>query len=218
MQQWAGSSGAGSTAVASAAPAAVVVDVTEAANLGSAQEYARREGHRVEVTSLRAEASTTYANVDGSLTTEFVTQPIRVRRGDGWVPVDTTLVADAAGVHPRAVPGSLVLSAGGGSTLATISAGGRSSGLRWAAALPKPRLAGDTATYPDVAAGVDLTVTATRVGFEVSFVLKTRPANAGGVFRLPLLSGLTADDPDQGRRCQRQRAPRPWSGPAGGDV
>lgn len=172
------------------------LSVWEAADSTSAALYARSEGHRVEILSSRTETSATYVNPNGSYTLETMTQPVRTLQDDGWVPVDTTLVSDANGVHPRAVPGEVMFSAGGDASLATVIGEGATAGLRWFATLPTPTLSGDSATYRNVAPNVDLTLTATRVGFEVSFVLKTRPANPKAVYRLPLGSGLTAEASD----------------------
>lgn len=186
---------AGSTSGEHPASSAVAAEptVTEADNLFSAQQYARRQHRRVEVTSERTESTTTYANADGTLTTEAKTQPFRIRRDGEWIPVDTTLVSDSTGVHPRAVPDALTLSGGGNTALATLADGATTMGLGWTSALPAPVLSGDTATYRDVAPGTDLVVTATRIGFEVSVVLTARPKNPKVEFRLPLTgTGLTA--------------------------
>jgi hypothetical protein len=78
---------------AAAAPAAAPAgDVSEAPDGLSAQAAARRLGHRVEVSGMRSEATTTYAHPDGSFTSEAAPGPVRVRRADGsWAAVDTTL-------------------------------------------------------------------------------------------------------------------------------
>jgi RHS repeat-associated protein len=143
----------------------------------AAIQQARRSGHRVEITGLRGEASTTWANPDGTFTSHLSAGPERVKTAQGWRDIDPTLVADAGGVHPKVVVGTLRLSAGGDRALlrATLP-GGRRLGLDWPSVLPSPTLHADTATYPGVVAGGDLVVQALSGGFELSLVLRQRPA------------------------------------------
>src|SRR6266536_3875083 len=114
----------------------------------AAMRQARRGGHRVEITGLRGESTTTYANPDGTLTTRLSAGPERVKTAQGWRDIDTTLLHDTGGVHPKVVVGALRLSAGGDRALlrATLP-GGRRLGLDWPGVLPTPTLQGDTATY-----------------------------------------------------------------------
>jgi hypothetical protein len=149
-------------------------------------QAARAAGHRVEVVEQRSETHEVYANPDGSFTAELHTTPVRVRRGSGWVAVDTTLKAVADGmVSPAATAASLALSGGGSAPLVRIGSGDRQVELRWPEPLPKPVLAGDTATYPEVLPGVDLRLRATADGFSEELVVKT-PAAA----RSPKLARL----------------------------
>ena len=186
------------TPAAAAAPvvAAAVSVPTSAADVLGAAAAARQSGRAVEVADRTSSTSVTSVNPDGTLTTSLSTVPVRVARGDGWVPVDTTLVADAAGVHPRASAAQVQLSAGGNDQAVTVPVGaaGRSLVLRWLSSLPRPSLSGATATYTGVLPGADLTVTSTPAGFELSLVLRQRPAS--GVLpalRLPLTAaGLSA--------------------------
>ncbi|HZD72203.1 MAG TPA: hypothetical protein VFA45_25790 [Actinomycetes bacterium] len=67
----------------------------------AAIQAARRRGHRVEITGLRRESSTTFANPDGTFTSHLSQGPERVKTPAGWREVDPTLVRDAAGVHPQ---------------------------------------------------------------------------------------------------------------------
>jgi YD repeat-containing protein len=149
---------------------------------------ARRSGHRVEIVGLRGQSATTWANPNGTLTTHLSTGPERVKTGAGWRDIDPTLVRDSGGMHPKVVVGAMRLSAGGDRALvrATLP-GGQRLGLDWPGVLPSPVLRGDTASYPGVVAGGDLVVQALPGGFELSLVLRQRPA--GGVLqaiRLPL--------------------------------
>jgi hypothetical protein len=169
--------------VARAAPQAAA-DVSEAGDVVGAQRLARREGHRVEVAGQRSESSVTFANPDGSLTSQVAAGVVRVRRGDGsWAAVDTGLVSDASGVHPRAVSGGTVFSGGGSGLLVSgVLPGGGRFGVSWPSVLPVPVLSGDTARYSGVSPGVDVVVAGRPAGFEFSVVLHARPA--AGVFPL----------------------------------
>jgi len=185
-----------SPAVAANTPAEP--DVTEAANRVSAAQYAQKLHHRVEVSSERTESSLTFANPDGSWTNESTTTPVRVERNGVWNAVDMTLVSDATGVHPKMGPDSLTLSAGANSALVSLSDETAQTGISWPSELPTPSLEGATATYSEVSPGVDLSVTATSIGFEVSFVLTRRPDDPSATYTLPLSSsGLTATGPDE---------------------
>lgn len=90
------------TPAAPKAPAA-----TQAADIASARVTARLSGTRVEALSERTETSTTWANKDGSLTTELTAGPIRFEDGitGAWRDVDLDLVSGADGsVEPKAHP------------------------------------------------------------------------------------------------------------------
>ncbi|MGW4894124.1 ricin-type beta-trefoil lectin domain protein [Kitasatospora sp. NPDC004240] len=85
----------------------------EAPDQASALLSARLQGHRVEVTGARTEYATLWANPNGTLTAEQSAGPIRMKVGDAWVPVDTTLVRTADGkVAPKAHPEGLVFEGG----------------------------------------------------------------------------------------------------------
>ncbi len=73
--------------------------------------------------------------------------------------MDTTLVRRPDGtVAPKVAAVDLVLSKGGagsaGGPFARLAYNGNEVGLSWESDLPEPILAGSTATYPDVLAGV----------------------------------------------------------------
>lgn len=176
-----------------AAVAATATSPAEKPDLVSARLAARLGGHRVEITGERTETASTFANPDGTLTTETAARPVRVRRGTDWVPVDPTLVAANGAVSPRATTVGLALSGGGAGDLVRLSAGRPTLALRWPHPLPTPVLSGASATYPDVLPGVDLKVTADVAGFEQLLVVKAVPQSPLGTIRIPLsLSGLTA--------------------------
>lgn len=102
------------TAVAAPAPVpAPVPKGNEAPDEASALLSARLQGHRVEVTGARTATTTLWANADGTLTADTSTGPIRMKVGEAWVPVDTTLVQTADGkVAPKAHPEGLVFEGG----------------------------------------------------------------------------------------------------------
>ncbi|MGW0198956.1 hypothetical protein ACWDX9_36725, partial [Nonomuraea sp. NPDC003201] len=89
----------------------------------SAKLTARLTGKRVEIESARTEASSTYANPDGSLTEEMFAGPVRVRDGAGWKPVDLALTATGDGtVTPKSHGRALRI--GGASGAKQAAAGG----------------------------------------------------------------------------------------------
>lgn len=168
--------------------------VSEAGDLPTAVALARQQHRPVEALAERTESTSTWANPNGSYTTQINGGPVRVRRGDGWVPVDLTLVKASDGsIAPKAHPRGLVLAGAGSGTrdLAAVRAAGGRVALQYSGVLPDPVLSGDTATYREVQPGVDLQVKATRTGFEQFFVVKRRPDGPLN-FALPLrATGLT---------------------------
>lgn len=195
------------------AAAVAAVQVTQRPDLPSAVMAARAAGHRVQVTGRDTESTTTYVNPDGTLTSESSALPVRVRTATGLVAVDATLVHRPDGsVGPRAATAGQSLGNGGSGRLASLTVGpGSSLGLSWLSSLPTPTLAGDTATYANVLPGADLLVRSADMGFEVSLVLKSRPAAPLGTLRLPLSgTGLTAAvDPTSGSLRFTDTAGRP---------
>ncbi|TCO41051.1 RHS repeat-associated protein [Kribbella antiqua] len=187
---------------AEAAPAAdpkpLATKVDSRPDLVSAVVTARAQGSKVEVESLRTETDTTWANPDGTMSTEASAAPIRFKNAAGmWQPIDLDLVQGTDGtVAPRGHAYGLQLgkrSAATGGVFASVQAGsGRQ--VEWLApwALPEPSLDGTKATYADVQPGIDLVLDARRSGFEQDFVVKQRPTTAP-VWRIPLRTkGLTA--------------------------
>ncbi|MEV6602091.1 LamG-like jellyroll fold domain-containing protein [Actinoplanes sp. NPDC051346] len=131
------------------------------------------------VGSLTDEYSTTSANPDGTLTRLSSSSPQRVKKNDEWVPVDTTLVRKSDGTYaPKAALTTLSVSDGGGTQLLSMKDGRNAIKLSWAKKLPPAKVAGDTATYPDVFPDVDLQVTADPTGYSSMLVVKTPEAAA----------------------------------------
>ncbi|MFK0195862.1 DNRLRE domain-containing protein [Kitasatospora sp. NPDC090308] len=86
---------------------------TEAPDEASALLAARLNKRRIEVTGARTETSTVWANPDGTLSQDMSAGPIRMKVGEAWVPLDTTLVETGDGkVAPKAHPEGLVFSGG----------------------------------------------------------------------------------------------------------
>lgn len=157
----------------------------------SPSAVARRTGKPVAVPSKQTATSDVVANPDGTFTETFHTEPIRVRRGSGWAPIDTTLVRRSDGsIGPRATTVPTSFSAGGRDSLVQLGPVGQRIAYSWAEPLPTPVLAGSTATYRDVLPDFDLQLTAKPQGFAKAFVVRT-PAAARKLTALRL--GLSSD-------------------------
>ncbi|GAA4009248.1 hypothetical protein GCM10022247_34200 [Allokutzneria multivorans] len=130
--------------------------------------------------SMTTETTEVVANPDGSHTWTEHLQPVRVRRGSGWVPVDLKLVKRSDGtIAPAAAPVDLRFSAGGAGNRAPLVVLGRDSrevGLSWRTELPAPVLDGSQAAYREVLPGVDLVVRAEVEGFRQVLVVKSAQA------------------------------------------
>ncbi|WP_020390015.1 LamG-like jellyroll fold domain-containing protein [Kribbella catacumbae] len=134
-------------------------------------------GEPVEIPDRTTETSQTFANPDGSLTAKLANEPVRVRRGDNWRAVDTTLEFRPDGsVGPKAALSDITLSSGGPGLLVKSGTKDGSLQLQSPWTLPRPTLSGSKATYADVMAGVDLVTEATTDGFTYNLVVKNREA------------------------------------------
>lgn len=151
----------------------------------SAMVAARLCGGRVGVRSETAESVLVFADAAGTFTREQQAGPVRVRRGENWVPVDTGLSRAADGsLVPAAVPVGLRLSGGGTAPLVTLDDGGRRLTVGSPVGrLPRPTIDGDTAVYPAVLPGVDLRVTVDATGFSEVLVVRDRAAAAHPALR-----------------------------------
>lgn len=204
-------------APAPAAPAAGgVVDFP------SAVVQAKATGKRVEVTAETTDSSSTWVNPDGTVTTQQYAAPIRFEDEAGaWQAIDTTLAKQADGsIAPKSadegaveLAPSVAGTADAPAEVASVAGSGASTGteawsiaLGWGGTLSAPSLKGSTATYAGAWPGIDLTVKASRDGFEQSFVVKDRAsaeAYAAGQtgdqvsWDLPILvSGVSAREVD----------------------
>ncbi|WP_327340921.1 MULTISPECIES: DNRLRE domain-containing protein [unclassified Streptomyces] len=198
-------------AAASKAPVAPKKSTaTQAADIPSARVAARLSGKRVEALSERTETSTTWANKDGSLTTELAAGPVRFEdeTTGGWRDVDLELVQGSDGsVEPTAHPRGLKLAGKTGTPakslkaaqastatdLVTLGEGEHQITLQWKGGLPAPKLDGTRAEYVNAVPGADVVVEATRTGFEQFVEIKQKPATDGYTYTLPLKAkGLKA--------------------------
>jgi hypothetical protein len=192
-------------------PAAKTAAPAQAADIASARVAARLSGKRVEALSERTETSTTWANKDGSLTTEMYAGPIRFKDEPAgpWRTVDLDLVAaQDTSVEPKAHPEGLRLAgrSGGGPAkslrasqqgravdLVTLGEGDEQITLQWKGGLPAPKLTDNRAEYVNAVPGADVVVEATRTGFEQFVEIKQRPAADSFSYTLPLKArGLKA--------------------------
>ena len=159
----------------------------ESVDFPSALIQSRATGELVEVTGERTESSTTWVNPDGTLATRQYAAPVRFQDDTGdWQQIDTTLEEQTDGtVAPAAVPEGVELagevsgSEAEPAVVASLDTGAAaewSVALGWGGELPAPELAGSTATYAGAWPGIDLTVSASRDGFEQSFVITDRTA------------------------------------------
>ncbi|MGP3913809.1 LamG-like jellyroll fold domain-containing protein [Nonomuraea sp. 10N515B] len=146
---------------------------------GAALAQAKKDNKRVEIESLRSETATFYANPDGkTLRAELTTTPVRVKKDDGsWQPVDPTLIEDGGVLRPKATHGNVALSAGGDATAITYTGEQGKMAIAAPAALPKPVVKDNIATYPDAyGPGADLVITVTPSGFRQDVMIRQRPA------------------------------------------
>ncbi|WP_169982172.1 DNRLRE domain-containing protein [Microbispora sp. H10836] len=167
--------------------------VTERPDRVSAALSARLQNSRVLVSGETTETSLTYANTDGTFTTETASGPERVRQDGTWVPVDTRLVTADGVFKPKAAKAVQEFSAGGTGPFAKLVQGtGKSIALSWPTTLPAPRIEKNTATYVDAAgSGADLVVTSLVTGMRFDIVLRKRPTTPVS-YEIPItLNGLT---------------------------
>lgn len=140
---------------------------------------AARYGHEVVIDSLESETVEVAAEPDGELKLTESSEPVRVARGGGWVPVDESLVPTNGTLQPSAGAVPVRFSAGGAiAPLAQVRApSGEWLTETWKlGALPTPVVDGDTATYPEVMPDVDLRVSATVTGMSEVLVIKDAEA------------------------------------------
>nr|WP_277628508.1 DNRLRE domain-containing protein [Arsenicicoccus dermatophilus] len=186
---------------------AQVARVSSARDVVSARVSARAQGVPVEVSGERTEFSRTWANPDGTLTTKVSAGQTGVKDAKGvWRDVDLTMRQASDGSVAPVMP-AVPLRAGGASQGVvdegvSVGSGDRQVSMGWVGRRSKPVVQGTTSTWPDVMAGVDYRVTATRSGFESFFLVKDRSAvdpTAGLRWTMPLRTkGLRARQSSDG--------------------
>ncbi|MET9398681.1 LamG-like jellyroll fold domain-containing protein [Kitasatospora sp. NPDC002965] len=136
----------------------------------------------VPVPELTDEYSETVATPEGHLSRTQHPEQQRVKQqGGNWAPLDATLVVDpGGGYRPRTAASGVHLSGGGSGPLGTLtSSDGETLAIDSPFPLTTPALDedGDGLIYPEVAAGVDLKVTADKFG-GISTVLIVKTVEA----------------------------------------
>ncbi|MCB5180393.1 ricin-type beta-trefoil lectin domain protein [Streptomyces antimicrobicus] len=176
---------AGSTAWPAPPPKPAPTEAERA--LDAARAQAKASGRPTAVDRLTTESSQTFANPDGTLTTDTTPVPQRVKDAAGnWRGIDATLRVQADGsIAPTAVPSRLSFSGGGTGPMATMTtADGKRLALKAPFALPKPTLNGDSALYRGVLPDVDLELSATTLGgWRQILIVRTPEAAADPVVK-----------------------------------
>jgi hypothetical protein len=154
-------------------------------------------GGDVLISPLTTETDAAAATAAGTIRWDHNYRPVRMRKGDRWTPIDTTLVQTADGrVAPAATIANVSFSGGGNQPMVTVAEGSRVLSLDSPLSdLPAPVFSGNTATYPNVLPDVDLQLSADVDGF--SQVLVVRNAAAA---RNPRLKKLTFQTGGKGLR------------------
>ena len=170
----------------------------EAQDDTSATLMARLQNRAIEVLGDRTSASTTYAQPDGTFTTESYAGPIRVKQEGEWQDIDTSLSDTGADLTPAAAAADIAVSDGGDKQLASVTKGDDTFGLGWEDKLPTPTVKDSTASY-DLGSGQTLSVTALAQGFSEDIRLSQQPDDDAATYRIPLdLDGLTMSQADSG--------------------
>ena len=162
----------------------------------AAQTQAVADGKSVPVDALTTEDSTTEALPDGSFTNTTSALPTRVLKDGVWSPLDATLITDGHGGYtPTATPNGVTLSGGGTGPLVTLThADGPGMTLTLPFTLPAPSVSGDTALYPSVLPGVDLSVSVTdQGGFSDVLIVHSAAAAADPGLKKLTLAATTHD-------------------------
>ena len=147
-----------------------------------------------EIPAARSAYDTTYANPDGTETTEFSTVPVNYQTPNGWQPIDTRLTADGKSGW-RNTSDAVALDFAPTATapdLATVTTGpGQQLSFGLAGAAASAGAVSDSAiTYPAVQPHVDLKLESVAGGVKETLVLDSPDAATSYVFPLRL-NGLT---------------------------
>lgn len=144
----------------------------------AAMSTAREVRHRVEDLSARTPSSSTFANPDGTWTTESAAAATRAPSGSGWAAIDSTVVKANGGFSPKNAPFDVTFGAGRSTSVARVKpTGGVSLDLGWANTLAAPQVSGATLTYSAAAGPGDLVVKSSSSGFNYSVVMPKKPTS-----------------------------------------
>ncbi|RNL77591.1 DNRLRE domain-containing protein [Nocardioides marmorisolisilvae] len=176
---------------------------TVAEDQDAAMAAAMARGSRVEDASRATASTATYANPDGTWTTELYSGVVRSKDDQGkWVAIDPSLEKEAGAFEPVATAFDASYSDGGDKTIGSVDTGdGSSVTVGWPTSLPAPEVDDDQLIYSDVASHTDLVVSSLVSGFNYSIVLDQAPAADAApiVYRIPLtFAGGTAQVQDDG--------------------
>ncbi|MFH8385089.1 hypothetical protein ACH4E7_29805, partial [Kitasatospora sp. NPDC018058] len=142
---------------------------------------AKKTGKPVPIPELTDEYSETVATPAGHLSRTQHVEPQRVKQNNTWANLDGTLVPDDhGGYRPKTAVAGVHLSGGGDGPLGTLtSPDGESLTIDSPFPLTKPTLDpnGEALVYPEVAPGIDLRVTASKLGgLSTVLIVKTSEA------------------------------------------
>ncbi|WP_433528935.1 LamG domain-containing protein [Micromonospora sp. CA-263727] len=167
--------------------AAVERQCTDAAGSeAEARALAASCGQPVVVDGSRTEFAEVTALPDGRLQFASAVVPQRSRKAGRWEEIDLDLARGGDGLwRPGVSVADVAFSGGGDGAMVTLTRGGRTVTLSWPGTLPAPTVSGDSLTYPNVLADVDLVVRATRTGFAHVLVVKTPAAATHPEVRAP---------------------------------
>ena len=163
---------------------------------------AKQTHEQVEVLDKLSDVQAVYAQPNGTMSAQLAAGPVRVpdpNSPTGYTPVDTTLSDNGSGLVPGATASPITFSDGSAGPLATLQIGpGEMFTENWPAQLPNPKVNGDTATYPDVQPGVDLTLKALPEGYDQGWIINSRPTGPL-TLDIPIsLQGLSAEQDADG--------------------
>ncbi|GAB1820453.1 DNRLRE domain-containing protein [Herbidospora sp. RD11066] len=183
------------------APSATSMEekVVERPDRVSAALAARLQKSPVLISEETTESSVTYANADGTYTTESTSGVARIMRDGKWLAVDSRLREVNGVFKPHVAKADIEVSGGGNRPFAKLSRSeGESVAFSWSSTLPKPTVKDNTATYVDAGGpGIDLVVTASPTSVRHDIVLRSRPTGPVS-FTIPITTeglalGKTAD-------------------------
>ncbi|MBA8926786.1 hypothetical protein BC739_003992 [Kutzneria viridogrisea] len=184
----------------------------------NASQRAHDTGTAVEVADQTTQTRQVMANPDGTFTLHSTLSPVRVKRGTGWIPIDTTLASTSDGrIAPSAAAVDVSFSGGGTGPLVTLRNGAKAVSLSWPTALPTPTIAKDTALYPAVLPGVDLQVTAHADSYSEVLIVHDATAAANPALKAIHLTatgtGLTLATKNGGLSAQDSTGTEVFHGP-----